>query len=55
MAENNTIRTPSGSAGLISYNEETKSKLQITPEMVTIGIVVVIIGMGILQKLLPSI
>ena len=48
--KDNQIRTPSGMGGLVSYNEGgVKSKFQITPEMVTIMIGVVVLGSAALR------
>lgn len=46
--QNETISTP-GSGGLIHYNEEYKSKFQIKPEWVMIGIVAVVVGMFVVK------
>ena len=43
------IKTPSGMGGLMRFNEEYPSKLQITPEMVTIIIAAVIVCMALLK------
>ncbi|MBM3247749.1 preprotein translocase subunit Sec61beta [Candidatus Pacearchaeota archaeon] len=43
MADN--ILMPSGSGGLLRYNEEYPSKLRITPQQVVILIVAVVIAM----------
>ena len=43
------ISTPSGMGGLMHFNEEYPSKLQIKPEHVIILIAVVIIGMTVLK------
>ncbi len=49
MADN--IFMPSGSGGLMRYNDEYKSKLMLTPNHVVILIVVVAIGMAALKLL----
>jgi len=43
------ISTPSGMGGLMRYNEEYPSKIQIKPEIVVGLIVVVIIAMTIIK------
>ena len=43
------ILMPSGSGGLMRYNDEYKSKLTLTPNHVVILIVIVILGMAILK------
>jgi preprotein translocase subunit Sec61beta len=44
-----TISTPSGMGGLLRYNEEYPSKIQISPEQVVILIAAVIIIMTIIK------
>ena len=48
MADN-PISTPSGMGGLMRFNEEYPSKLQIAPEHVLIIIAIVIIGITIIK------
>jgi len=43
------ISTPSGMGGLMRFNEEYPSKLQISPEAVVVLIAVVIIAMTIIK------
>jgi preprotein translocase subunit Sec61beta len=47
MAEG--ISTPSGMGGLMRFNEEYPSKIQITPEQVLIFVAVVIVGITIIK------
>lgn len=47
MADN--IFMPSGSGGLMRYNEEYKSSFMLSPNQVVIFIAVVIIGMAVLK------
>ena len=49
MAEGGGILMPSGSGGLMRYNEEYKSKLMLDPKHVVVLIVVVILGMAALK------
>ena len=42
---------PSGSGGLMRYNEEYKSKFVLTPTQVVITIAIIIIGMALLKIL----
>ena len=46
---NEGITTPSGMGGLMRFNDEYPSKLQISPEMVIIMIVLVVIAMTIVK------
>jgi len=50
MADNNMMM-PSSGGGLLRYNEEYPSKLQIKPEMVIVLIAIVVAGMFILKIL----
>ncbi len=43
------INTPSGMGGLMRFNEEYPSKLQISPEQVIILTAIVIVGMIIIK------
>lgn len=43
------VSAPSGIGGLLRYNEEYPSKLQISPEIVVAMIVVVVIAMAALK------
>ena len=43
------IMMPSGSGGLMRYNEEYKSKFMLSPNHVLIMIIAIIIGMAILK------
>jgi preprotein translocase subunit Sec61beta len=47
MADN--ISTPSGMGGLMRFNEEYPSKIQISPQQVVILIAAVIIGITIIK------
>ena len=47
------ILMPSGSGGLMRYNEEYKSKLMLDPKHIVIIIAIVILGMGALKILSP--
>ena len=47
MADN--IMTPSGSGGIIRYDEEYPSRFMIQPEYFIVFIVLVVIGMAILK------
>ncbi len=47
MAEG--ITTPSGMGGLLRYNEEYPSKLQISPQAVVTMIAIVIIAMTVIK------
>jgi len=51
MAGDGGILMPSGSGGLMRYNEEYKSKFMLSPNHVVIIIVTVIVGMAILKLL----
>jgi len=51
MAEGG-ISTPSGMGGLLRYNEEYPSKIQLKPEHVVILIAVVIVAMTIIKIIL---
>jgi len=54
MADNkNQIQTPSGMGGLQRFDEEYPSKVQISPEMVTIIIGIVILGIAAIKLLIP--
>jgi len=43
MAEDNRIRLPSGQGGLTRFNEETRSKIQISPTTVIVLCLVIMI------------
>ena len=49
MADN--ILMPSGSGGLMRYNEEYESKFKLTPNQVVIFIAITVVGMFILKLL----
>ena len=51
MAESGGILMPSGSGGLMRYNEEYKSKLMLSPNLVVILIIAVVVGMAVLKLL----
>jgi preprotein translocase subunit Sec61beta len=51
MASDGGILMPSGSGGLMRYNEEYKSKFMLSPNHVVILILVVVIGMAVLKLL----
>lgn len=46
------IMTPSGSGGLLRYNEEYNSKFQMKPEVIIVLIAVVIVGMTLIKLFL---
>jgi preprotein translocase subunit Sec61beta len=47
MADN--IMTPSGSGGIIRYDEEYPSRFMIKPEYIIIFVVIIVIGMAALK------
>ena len=47
MADN--MMMPSGTGGIVRYNEEFPSKFQLKPEHVIIFIAVIVIGMAVLK------
>ena len=47
--QNDQISAPSSSGGLMRFNEEYPSKLQVKPEWVVIAIAVVVISIAILK------
>ena len=49
MAESSGILMPSGSGGLMRYNDEYKSKLTLDPKHVVVLIIIVILGMAALK------
>jgi preprotein translocase subunit Sec61beta len=49
MVESSNILMPSGSGGLMRYNEEYRSKLTITPNQVVILIIVVAVSVILLK------
>lgn len=49
MAQSGGISTPSGMGGLMRYNEEYQSKLQISPKVVVAMIIAVIVIMTIVK------
>ena len=49
MAKDNIIQTPSSAGGLQRFTEEYNSKLQMSPEMVTIMIAAVIVVMTLVK------
>jgi len=49
MASEGGISTPSGMGGLMRFNDEYTSKLQISPQMVVVLIALVIIAMTVIK------
>ena len=47
------ILMPSGSGGLMRYNDEYKSSLEISPNAIVVFTVLVIVGMFILKSFTP--
>jgi preprotein translocase subunit Sec61beta len=43
------ISTPSGMGGLMRFNDEYNSKLQISPQMVVVMIALVVIAMTVIK------
>lgn len=46
-----SIHTPSGMGGLMRYNEEYPSKINLSPNHIVIIIIAVIIGMAVIKLL----
>jgi preprotein translocase subunit Sec61beta len=53
MGKEETITTPSSMGGLQRFNEEYPSKVQISPETVTIIIGIVILGIAAIKLWIP--
>lgn len=49
MARDNRITLPSSGAGLTRYFDDSKSKLMFSPQVVVIGILVVVIALLLLS------